>query len=64
MMILAGGEDKTASYEGCKTIHDEAGVSAQKKCVRVLPGVGHWHAIEAPESVAKEYKRFIDSISN
>ncbi|ATZ48616.1 hypothetical protein BCIN_03g08070 [Botrytis cinerea B05.10] len=64
MMVLAGSEDKTASYEGCKMIHDEAGVSAQKKCVRVLPGVGHWHAIEAPELVAKEFIEFVAGFSN
>ncbi|KAF7957353.1 hypothetical protein EAE96_002938 [Botrytis aclada] len=64
MMVLAGSEDRTASYEGCKMIHDEAGVSAQKKCVRVLPGVGHWHAIEAPEFVTKEFVDFVGGFKN
>ncbi|CAD6439137.1 c2bcfbd8-c15f-44c9-aeba-1e4d0f9bb4fc [Sclerotinia trifoliorum] len=60
LMILAGSEDKTASYEGCVKIHDNFGVSAEKKCIQVLPAVGHWHAIEAPEAVVREIIDFFD----
>ncbi|RAL59690.1 hypothetical protein DID88_000323 [Monilinia fructigena] len=62
LLILAGAEDKTASYEGCKLIHDSAGVTAGKKCINILPGVGHWHAIEAPQLLEEHILKFIVSI--
>ncbi|KAB8290045.1 hypothetical protein EYC80_010371 [Monilinia laxa] len=62
LMILAGADDKTASYEGCKLIHDSAGVTAGKKCINILPGVGHWHAIEAPHLLEEDILKFIVSI--
>lgn len=64
VMILAGSEDKTASYEGCVKIHANIGVSAEKKCIHILPAVGHWHAIEAPEAVAREIMNFFDKIDD
>ncbi|KAJ8064188.1 hypothetical protein OCU04_006539 [Sclerotinia nivalis] len=64
IMILAGSEDRTASYKGCLKIHASAGVCAKKKCIQVLPGVGHWHAIEASDTVARDIINFFDKIDD
>ncbi|PQE29172.1 alpha beta hydrolase protein [Rutstroemia sp. NJR-2017a BBW] len=52
LLILAGKEDKTAPLDACKEIFDAYGTTVSRKKLAVLPGVGHWHCIEAPEVVA------------
>ncbi|KAK7532575.1 3-oxoadipate enol-lactone hydrolase [Phyllosticta citricarpa] len=49
-LLLAGEEDKSAPLETSRRMFDELG--AESKRLVVLPQVGHWHAIEAPEAVA------------
>ncbi|KAK9311005.1 alpha beta hydrolase protein [Lipomyces starkeyi] len=57
-LVLAGAADKTAPFDDCVDKIAE-GLHAE---VQVVDGVGHWHAIEAPEVVTdaiKElFKRF------
>ncbi|QSZ35702.1 hypothetical protein DSL72_006824 [Monilinia vaccinii-corymbosi] len=59
VMVLAGSDDMTASYNFCKMIYNSMGVAEDKKCFKELPGVGHWHAIEAPDLLVDEISRFI-----
>lgn len=56
-LILAGAEDKSAPYDGCVNVI-EKGLAGPVK-LEVLAGVGHWHCIEAPESVASAILEFI-----
>jgi pimeloyl-ACP methyl ester carboxylesterase len=49
VLILAGEEDKTAPLEGVADIMGAYG--SEKKEVRILQGVGHWHVLEAWEEV-------------
>ena len=53
VLILAGEEDKTASIEDARQIM--VGLGSDPAAVRldILPGVGHWHCIEAPDLVAQ-----------
>ncbi|ESZ91705.1 hypothetical protein SBOR_7900 [Sclerotinia borealis F-4128] len=62
LIILAGSDDKTAPYVGCEEILDSVGAATEKKFIHVIPGVGHWHAVEAPEVVAREILDFVDLI--
>ena len=55
-LILAGDEDKSAPLEGCQYILDHLG--SEHKELKVMPNVGHWHCIEAPERVGKEIAAF------
>lgn len=56
-LILAGAEDKSAPYEGCVKVIEE-GLGGEVT-LTVLPGVGHWHCIEAPEAVVEAISKFI-----
>ncbi|KAL5050461.1 hypothetical protein BDW71DRAFT_126099 [Aspergillus fruticulosus] len=56
-LLIAGEEDKSASLEGCQYIFDR--VSSANKKMEVLPQVGHWHCIEAPDTVGKTIVDFI-----
>ncbi|KAH8692882.1 putative alpha/beta hydrolase [Talaromyces proteolyticus] len=51
VLVIAGDEDKSAPLDGCK--HILAHVSSSTKTLEVLPGVGHWHCIEASDEVGK-----------
>ncbi|PYI07309.1 alpha/beta-hydrolase [Aspergillus sclerotiicarbonarius CBS 121057] len=55
-LLIAGAEDKSASMEGCEYIH--ARVSSERKHMEVLQGVGHWHCVEAPETVGQAIADF------
>ncbi|KAL5003804.1 Alpha/Beta hydrolase protein [Aspergillus recurvatus] len=56
-LLIAGEEDKSASLEGCQYIFDR--VSSANKKMEVLPQVGHWHCIEAPDTVGKTIAGFV-----
>ncbi|KAL4741300.1 Alpha/Beta hydrolase protein [Aspergillus similis] len=56
-LLIAGEEDKSASLEGCQYIFDR--VSSVNKKMEVLPQVGHWHCIEAPDTVGKTIAEFV-----
>ncbi|KAL4955880.1 Alpha/Beta hydrolase protein [Aspergillus filifer] len=56
-LLIAGEEDKSASLEGCQYIFDN--VSSANKRMEVLKQVGHWHCIEAPESVGTAIAEFV-----
>ncbi|CAK3967644.1 3-oxoadipate enol-lactonase 2 [Lecanosticta acicola] len=60
VLILAGDEDQSAPMEGCKAIFES--IASEMKELRVLPGVGHWHCIEAPERVAKDIAYFASAL--
>lgn len=59
VLVLAGEEDKSAPLDGCKRMFAE--MSSEKKHLEVLPGVGHWHCIEAPVLVGEQILKFLDS---
>lgn len=59
-LLIAGEEDKSASMEGCKYIFDK--VSSERKKMEVLPKVGHWHCVEAPELVGKMIAGFVGTL--
>ncbi|KAK9342109.1 Alpha/Beta hydrolase protein [Lipomyces starkeyi] len=59
-LVLAGGDDTTAPFEGCvdkvaKGLHAE---------VQVLDGIGHWHAIEAPDVVTDAIRNLCQKLEN
>ena len=56
-LIIAGDEDKSAPLEGCKKILEALG--SKEKDMTVLDGVGHWHCIEAAESVGDLMVQFM-----
>jgi pimeloyl-ACP methyl ester carboxylesterase len=60
-LLIAGEEDKSAPLDGCK--HIIGNVTSQNKKIEVLPGVGHWHCIEAGEEVGKLIAEFAKSIN-
>jgi len=62
VLILAGDEDRSASMEGCQSIHDQLG--SQQKELKVMKGVGHWHCIESPEEVGKHIAAFAAGLSS
>ncbi|KAL2868035.1 alpha/beta fold hydrolase [Aspergillus lucknowensis] len=59
-LLIAGEEDKSASFEGCQRIFDN--VSSANKELEVLKRVGHWHCIEAPEQVGRAIEEFVAGI--
>lgn len=56
ILILAGDEDKSAPLEGCKRMFEEIGTN--KKTLEIMPGVGHWHCLEAPDEVVRLIESF------
>lgn len=62
VMILAGGEDKSAPLEGCKKMFEEIGASDKK--LEIMQGVGHWHCLEAFEDVVKHIDAFYHEIQS
>ncbi|EOD46944.1 putative alpha beta protein [Neofusicoccum parvum UCRNP2] len=60
VLLLAGDEDKSAPLDMVKRIYDELGTT--EKSLEVLPGVGHWHCIEAPDQVAAKIIDFYRQI--
>jgi pimeloyl-ACP methyl ester carboxylesterase len=56
ILILAGEEDKSAPLEGCKRMFGEIGTNEKK--LEIMPGVGHWHCLEAPDDVVKYIESF------
>lgn len=56
-LLIAGEEDKSASMEGCQYIFDH--LSSKNKRMEVLKEVGHWHCIEAPDSVGTAISEFV-----
>lgn len=50
-LIIAGEEDKSAPLAGCEKILEA--IASQRKDMKVINGVGHWHCVEAPEEVSK-----------
>lgn len=60
VLIIAGDEDKSASLEGCQYLHNHLG--SDKKELKVLKGIGHWHCVEADDQVGAEIDRFCKSL--
>lgn len=61
VLILAGEEDKSAPLEGCQKMFGEMSGTSEKKLL-VMPGVGHWQCIEAPDEVVRLIKEFYQEI--
>lgn len=62
VLILSGGEDKTASLASSKEILKEYGTEEGKKNLKVLDGVGHWHCVEASGEVGEVVGKFIGGL--
>ncbi|KAI5287515.1 hypothetical protein KEM54_005939 [Ascosphaera aggregata] len=60
-LILVGDEDK--ALEGVKHIALEYGTPKGEKELTLLPGYGHWLALEAPELVSQHISEYLDKIS-
>ncbi|EHY60450.1 hypothetical protein HRR83_000211 [Exophiala dermatitidis] len=59
VLIIAGDHDKSAPLAGCKAIHESLGTSSHtRKRLEVLPDVGHWHCVEAPDQVGPLIRDF------
>lgn len=61
-LLIAGQDDKSAPLNGCKYIYE--GVASQNKVLEILPGVGHWHCIEAADEVGKLISDFSQAIES
>ncbi|KAA8898629.1 3-oxoadipate enol-lactone hydrolase [Sphaerosporella brunnea] len=55
VLIVAGSEDKSAPLDGCKKYNQEISGSELK----IVEGLGHWHAVEAPEEISKIVDEFV-----
>ncbi|KAK2768871.1 hypothetical protein FQN54_000731 [Arachnomyces sp. PD_36] len=58
LLIVAGEDDKSAPLQGCQTIFDSCGTDAQAKKIEILKGVGHWHCIEAADTIGPLMESF------
>lgn len=56
-LLIAGEEDKSASLDGCQYIYNLV-LSANKR-LELLPNVGHWHCLEAPNEVGRVMEDFV-----
>ncbi|KAF5011057.1 hypothetical protein FDECE_2796 [Fusarium decemcellulare] len=59
LLIIAGEEDKTSPVPDSETILKSWGSDDATKSIRVLPGVGHWHCIEAADEVGSALEQFL-----
>lgn len=59
-LIIAGAEDKSAPIEGVEVIME--GYASEKKELRILEGVGHWHVVEAYEEVQSFIGEFLKAL--
>lgn len=59
-IILAGDEDKSAPMEGCELVLKQLG--SDRKDLKVMKGVGHWHCVEAGEAVGSAIAEFSFSL--
>jgi pimeloyl-ACP methyl ester carboxylesterase len=62
LLLLAGEEDKSAPLTGCEAIFKAYGTETENKQLIVLPGVGHWHVLEAPEMVGGALVKFVEGL--
>ncbi|KAF1848520.1 alpha/beta-hydrolase [Cucurbitaria berberidis CBS 394.84] len=60
VLILAGEDDKSAPLEGCTKMFEEIGTSEKK--LEIMPGVGHWHCLEAVDEVVQLIQAFYHEI--
>ncbi|KAB2575553.1 putative aminoacrylate hydrolase RutD [Lasiodiplodia theobromae] len=60
VLLLAGAEDKSAPLDMCKKQFEELGT--EEKALEILPGVGHWHCVEAPDAVSAKIIDFYHQI--
>ncbi|SPJ73615.1 related to alpha/beta hydrolase [Fusarium torulosum] len=63
LLILAGEEDKTSPVPDAKKIMSDWGCNDSAKSMHILPGVGHWHCIEAANEVGFKIQEFISQLS-
>lgn len=57
-LIIAGREDEMAPVDKCKSIKSKIGAKTEMK---IVDGIGHWHALEAPEQVTEAITKFLTS---
>ncbi|ORY62456.1 3-oxoadipate enol-lactone hydrolase-like protein [Pseudomassariella vexata] len=63
VLILAGGEDKSAPLDGCRIILEQCGTVRGKKRLQIVDGVGHWHCIESPGVMGEAIAGFATQVS-
>jgi len=63
LLILAGPEDKAAPLANSEAILNAYGTYKDQKKLELLRGVGHWHCVEAPDSVGQHILAFIKGLS-
>ena len=59
LVILVGEDDKTAPLEASQLILEHYGTIKDNKSIQELPGVGHWHCVEASEVVQGHIETFL-----
>ncbi|KAJ4328650.1 hypothetical protein N0V84_000840 [Fusarium piperis] len=62
LLIIAGEEDKTSPVADSETMLESWGCDKGDKNIRLLPGVGHWHCIEASEEVGSALEEFVSKL--
>ncbi|KAJ3518738.1 hypothetical protein NM208_g14402 [Fusarium decemcellulare] len=62
LLIIAGEEDKTSPVPDSETILKSWGSDEATNSIRVLPGVGHWHCIEAADEVGSALEQFLAQV--
>ncbi|KAI5306810.1 hypothetical protein KEM56_007019 [Ascosphaera pollenicola] len=60
-LLLVGDEDQ--SWKGVEHIALEYGTPKGEKEMRLLPGIGHWLVLEAPELVFKHVAEYLEKIA-
>ncbi|KAF4982271.1 hypothetical protein FZEAL_2057 [Fusarium zealandicum] len=66
LFVVAGEEDKTSPVPDSRTILDSWsswGCDEKSKTIQVLPGVGHWHCIEAADEVGWAMRAFMATLN-
>ncbi|EXK29310.1 hypothetical protein FOMG_14468 [Fusarium oxysporum f. sp. melonis 26406] len=62
VLVLSGEEDKTSPIPDAQKILSDWGCSDSSKSMHILPGVGHWHCIEAADEVGSKIQEFLSKL--
>ncbi|KAM6511460.1 Hydrolase-4 domain-containing protein [Fusarium falciforme] len=62
LLIIAGEEDKTSPVSDSEAMLESWGCDNSAKNIRILPGVGHWHCIEAADEVGSALEDFVSKL--
>ncbi|RBA22165.1 hypothetical protein FPRO05_00512 [Fusarium proliferatum] len=62
VLVLSGEEDKTSPIPDAQKILKDWGCDDSSKSMHILPGVGHWHCIEAADEVGSKIQEFLSKL--